>query len=144
MKINFCQQVGFASSYNFNLQIASGLNFLHDRKTPIIHNNLAARNCYLIYEKDAESNERQSIVRIADFWPFKLNVYNPQHPDKCRNYRYLLSCYLLGFRWFAPETIKEGLFDVKTDVWSYGVTVWEIFNDGMKPYGNVDVVGRFC
>lgn len=34
----------------------------------------------------------------------------------------------------APETLKKGTFSVKSDVWSFGVLVWEIFNDGNIPF----------
>ncbi len=37
-------------------------------------------------------------------------------------------------KWYAPECIYFAKFDSKSDVWSYGVTVWEAFSYGSKPY----------
>ncbi|VDK29907.1 unnamed protein product [Gongylonema pulchrum] len=41
------------------------------------------------------------------------------------------------FRWLSPETLKYGKFSPKTDVWSFGITMWEIYSGGQEPYGMV-------
>lgn len=44
-------------------------------------------------------------------------------------------------RWLAPETLATGLYSSKSDVWSYGIVMFEIFSDGAVPYENVQVEG---
>ena len=46
------------------------------------------------------------------------------------------SCeFLTPFRWCAPECISDSKYSFKTDVWAYGVTLWEIFSFGVTPFG---------
>ena len=56
--------------------------------------------------------------------------------DTAANYR---ACHVnsLPFRWMAPEAIEQMVFNEKTDVWSFGVMVWEIFNQAKQPYKNM-------
>ena len=52
---------------------------------------------------------------------------------------------LLPVRWLAPETLKEGIYSPETDVWSFGIVLWEIFSCAQMPYKNVsnpDVIQR--
>lgn len=39
--------------------------------------------------------------------------------------------------WFPPESILEKLFSIKSDVWAFGVTMWEIFTFGERPWPNM-------
>lgn len=52
---------------------------------------------------------------------------------------------LLPVRWLAPETLKEGIYSPETDMWAYGVVLWEIFSCGQTPYktlSNPEVIQR--
>ena len=52
---------------------------------------------------------------------------------------------LLPVRWLAPETLKEGIYSPETDMWAYGVVLWEIFSCGQMPYkalSNPEVIQR--
>jgi serine/threonine protein kinase len=55
----------------------------------------------------------------------------------------LSSCYSTGMpttvpvRWSPPEVLTQYQWSEKSDVWSFGVTAWEIFNYGNEPYANM-------
>lgn len=49
--------------------------------------------------------------------------------------------YQMPVRWLPPESIRHRVFTHKTDVWSFGVTVWEILTFGARPYQVSDWVG---
>ncbi|WKY09666.1 hypothetical protein Q1695_002207 [Nippostrongylus brasiliensis] len=100
------ENVTVETKLNFAVDACRGMCYLSLEQ--IIHRDLAARNCLL------GSNYE---VKISDFG---LSV-----ADK-RELR-LNKLHKVPVRWLAPETIAQGVFTTKTDVWSFGVLLWEIF-----------------
>ena len=105
-------------------QISKGCLYLEENK--IIHRDLAARNCLL-------NQESTLILKISDFGLARdiKNNSNDLYEIETKKH--------LPLRWMAPESIFEGYFTTKSDVWSFGILVYEVFNFGSKPYSGIIV-----
>lgn len=100
--------------------IANGMSYLEFNK--VVHRDLAARNCLL----DDHLN-----VRVSDFG-LSRDVYQRDY------YRASKTATDMPVRWMAPECIEFHQFSSKSDVWSYGVLVWELMTRGKIPYATVN------
>ncbi|XP_075901109.1 tyrosine-protein kinase ABL1 isoform X1 [Nelusetta ayraudi] len=100
-------------------QISSAMEYLE--KKNFIHRDLAARNC-LVGENH--------LVKVADFGLSRLmtgDTYTAHAGAK------------FPIKWTAPESLAYNKFSIKSDVWAFGVLLWEIATYGMSPYPGIDL-----
>lgn len=100
---------------NMALDVARGLSYLANLK--FVHRDLACRNCLV---------NSSRTVKIADFGMCRA-MYDSDY------YRFHKKG-MLPVRWMAPESLIDGLFTPMSDVWSYGVLLYEIVTFGSFPY----------
>ena len=98
-----------------SIDVASGLDYL--AQNHFVHRDLATRNCLVT---------RDLHVKISDFG-LSQDVYTT-------DYFKMGDTELLPIRWMPPETILYAKFTVQSDIWSFGVVMWEIFSFGIQPY----------
>jgi L1 cell adhesion molecule len=111
-------KIGSKPLLNWCTQIARGMAYLEDKR--LVHRDLAARNVLV---------QTPSCVKITDFGLAKLLDINEDE--------YKAAGGKMPIKWLALECIAQRVFTHKSDVWAFGVTVWELLTYGGRPYENV-------
>ena len=122
------------SRYSFSLlaaagaDVAEGMTYLSNCK--IIHRDLATRNCLV---------DTTYTVKIGDFG-LTRSMYEKEYYRKT-------GATALPIRWMSPESLEDGVYSSATDVWSFGILLWEIMTFAKLPYGvltNHEVAEQVC
>uniref|UniRef100_A0A6Q2X1R0 Tyrosine-protein kinase n=1 Tax=Esox lucius TaxID=8010 RepID=A0A6Q2X1R0_ESOLU len=98
------------------LDVSEAMAYLESNN--FIHRDLAARNCLV-----SKNNE----VKVSDFGMTRF-VLDDQYTSSQGS--------KFPFKWSSPEVIKYSKFSSKSDVWSFGVFMWEVYTEGRLPYEN--------
>uniref|UniRef100_A0A8C5KJF4 Fibroblast growth factor receptor n=1 Tax=Jaculus jaculus TaxID=51337 RepID=A0A8C5KJF4_JACJA len=118
------EQMTFKDLVSSTYQLARGMEYLASQKC--IHRDLAARNVLV-----TENN----VMKIADFG-LARDINNIDYYKKTTNGR-------LPVKWMAPEALFDRVYTHQSDVWSFGVLMWEIFTLGGSPYPGIPVEELF-
>uniref|UniRef100_A0A7E4V9Q7 non-specific protein-tyrosine kinase n=1 Tax=Panagrellus redivivus TaxID=6233 RepID=A0A7E4V9Q7_PANRE len=113
--VNLKEAITVGERIKFLVEAAEGMAFL--QKNELVHRDLAARNCLI---------SKFGKVKIADFGLSKL--VSQLAGEQWLNQQ-------IPVRWMAPETLKpQPEYSIKSDVWAFGILMYEVFNYGEKPW----------
>ncbi|XP_023305404.2 epidermal growth factor receptor isoform X1 [Lucilia cuprina] len=111
-------KIGSKALLNWSTQIAKGMSYLEEKR--LVHRDLAARNVLV---------QTPSCVKITDFGLAKL-LNNDSNEYKAAGGK-------MPIKWLALECIRHRVFTSKSDVWAFGVTIWELLTFGQRPHENI-------
>ncbi|XP_040907252.1 platelet-derived growth factor receptor beta-like isoform X2 [Toxotes jaculatrix] len=109
---------------SFSYQVSQAMDFLSSRNC--VHRDLAARNVLVCEGK---------LVKICDFGLARDLMKDQDYVARGNTF--------LPVKWMSPESIFQNIYSSQSDVWAYGVLLWEIFSLGGNPYPDLPLTQEF-